>query len=190
MAWIDDRIWCHTKITDLSDKAFRVWISSIAYSAGLGTKGHLSEAQQRLVGATPRIHRELLTAGLWDQISGESNDQNSAEILIHDWNEHNEKRDARREADRLRKRAQRQMSAGQSNGQSAGTSSGTSTGTARVEGSEGSDIPKDPLRNKVKTEGYACMCGRTFKAERELALHIQNVHDGPPVPLTQAELHA
>jgi len=178
MAWIDDRIWCHTKLTDLSDKAFRVWISSIAYSAGLGTKGHLSEAQQRLVGATPRVRNELIEMGLWDRNGSEK----TGEIFIHDWNEHNAKRDARREADRLRKRLQRQMSAGQS----AGTSSGASTRPARVEGSEGSDIPKDPLRTKVKCP----QCKTEFKSQRTLALHIQNVHDGPPVPLTTEEATA
>ena len=37
MAWLDERIWCHPKITDLSDRAFRVYVNSIAYASGMNT---------------------------------------------------------------------------------------------------------------------------------------------------------
>jgi hypothetical protein len=33
-------------------------------------------------------------------------------------------------------------------------------------------------------------CGYAFSTERRLAIHIANVHDGPPVPLDPAELTA
>lgn len=41
--------------------------------------------------------------------------------------------------------------------------------------------------------GVECRkCGVVIRkgGERALALHMQNVHDGPPVPLTEAELRA
>lgn len=100
MAWIDDRIWCHQKVTDISDKAYRAWVNSIAYSSGMSTHGNISEAQQRLVGATPKVRDELVAAGLWDA-------NGSADVRIHDWDAHNGKRDARRAADRERKRLAR-----------------------------------------------------------------------------------
>ncbi len=39
-----------------------------------------------------------------------------------------------------------------------------------------------------EAEGFSCLCDRVFLTERELALHQANVHDGPPVPLDEAEL--
>lgn len=38
--------------------------------------------------------------------------------------------------------------------------------------------PKDML---------TCLCGAGFFSERALAFHVQNVHNGPPVPLSKAE---
>ena len=121
MAWLDDRVWCHPKVADVSDRSFRVWVNGMAYSSGFGTRGVLTAGQQRTIGADARVRRELIAAGLWD----ETDDG----VVIHDWDEHNAKRDARRAADRERKRAAR----------SKGTSAGPSAGQKCVEGSEGSE---------------------------------------------------
>lgn len=99
VAWLDDRAWCHPKLVNLSDRAHRVYINSLAYASGMATKGRLTQAQQRLLGATPAIRRELLDARCWDDLGDD--------IAIHDWTDHNARRDARREADRERKRAAR-----------------------------------------------------------------------------------
>lgn len=99
MAWMDDRVWCHPKFTDLSSDAFRAYWCGVAYSAGMGTKGVLTPAQQVLVGATAETRAELENAGLWDPLD--------ASVHVHDWDDHNGKRDARRVADRERKRAAR-----------------------------------------------------------------------------------
>lgn len=101
MAWIDDRVWCHPKLADLPPAVAWTWVKSVAYSAGMGTKGHLSAGQQKLIGSTPKLRAALLQAGLWD-----ANGQPGG-IVIHDWDEHNEKRDERREKDRERKRKAR-----------------------------------------------------------------------------------
>lgn len=98
MAWIDDRIWCHEKFTDLSGDAFAAYVKGLAYSSGMMTKGHLTPGQMRLVGG-PKDARALIAAGLWD-VNGNG-------VSIHDWDEHNGKRDARKEAERERKRERR-----------------------------------------------------------------------------------
>lgn len=126
MAWVDDRIWCHPKFTDVSDRAFRAHVNAIAYSTGFGTRGVLTPGQQRTIGSDARSRRELVAAELWDDLEDGS-------VAIHNWDEHNGKRDARRAADRERKKVAR------SNGASAGQSAGRSTLPARAEGSEGSD---------------------------------------------------
>lgn len=99
MAFLDDRSWCHPKVVGLSDRAFRVWVQSIAYSSGMLTRGHLTDAQQKLVGATPKIREELLGAGLWD-LNGDG-------VVIHEWEEKNGRRDDRRERERRRKQEAR-----------------------------------------------------------------------------------
>jgi hypothetical protein len=61
----------------------------------------LTPAQQRLVGANERVRRELVGADLWVELDECGN------VEINDWEEHNDKRDAKRAADRERKRRER-----------------------------------------------------------------------------------
>src|SRR5690349_13483511 len=104
MAWLDERIWCHPKFADLSDRAFRASVHAIAYSSGFSCAGHLTPGQQAKIGADARIRAELIRFGLGDE------NGDGASIYIHDWADHNSKRDARRAADRERKREARKSS--------------------------------------------------------------------------------
>ncbi len=106
MAWIDDRLWCHPKVIGLTASAKAAYVMGIAYSSGMSTGGRLEPAMQKAVGSNPRIRAELVAARLWDE------NGDGASVHIHDWKEHNEKRDERRKRDRERKRAAR-ASAGQ-----------------------------------------------------------------------------
>ena len=137
MAWIDDRIWCHPKFTELTPAGSWLWVKSVAYSTGFGCQGTLTIGQQRTIGMQPKVKRELLTAGLWDELPEQA-------IYIHDWHLHNSKRDARRKYDKERKRAARAAeSQGASLGLSAGQSADCPEERPRVrpgaEGSEGSE---------------------------------------------------
>lgn len=146
MAWVDDRIWCHPKFTDLRADAFKLYVCGVAYSTGFGTGGHLSPGQLKTLGSTARDRRALTAAALW-------HDADDGGIDINDWLEHNGKRDARRAADRERKREARK--ADKSGGTSAGQSAGRSTLPARVDGSEGSERSKPwpyELRNAPRDQ--------------------------------------
>lgn len=101
MAWLDDRAWAHPKVADLSDAAFRTWVSGICYASGFATRGRLTPSHQRLVGATKAVRRDLVAAGLWRE-------RDEGVIEINDWDEHNGARDAKREADRERQRRWRE----------------------------------------------------------------------------------
>lgn len=101
MAWLDDRIWCHPKFTNLSPSAFTVYIKALAYSSGMNTRGRLDPAQQKLIGSTKKIRTNLVQIGLWE-LNG-----NGQTILIHDWEDHNKIRDERKARDRERKRRER-----------------------------------------------------------------------------------
>lgn len=140
MAWLDDRAWCHPKLVNLSDRAFRVYVNGIAYASGMGTRGVLTAAQQRILTSSSVVRAALVEGGLWEPLDDGS-------VTIHDWDNHNGKRDDRRERDRERKRAARAV---EKNGspqdsprdgpqETQRTSRGQNGGPARVEGSEGSD---------------------------------------------------
>ena len=167
MAWIDDRIYCHPKVLMVSKPARWTYIAGIAYSAGWGTQGVLERSALSAIGSTNNLRKELVAQGLWDEVAGV--------ILIHDWNEHNEKRDSRRRADRERKRTAR--STGISTGMSAGQSADkradklrTGALPARVDGSEGSDgseeltmasfpFPKPPPNPVARPPASQCIDG-------------------------------
>ena len=102
MAWIDDRIWCHPKIIGLSANAKAAYVFGLAYSSGMSTGGMLKPAMQKAVGANARTRAELVAAGLWD----ENGDGQS--VHIHDWDDHNGRRDEKRAKDRERKRRWRE----------------------------------------------------------------------------------
>lgn len=137
MAWVDDRLYCHTKLMKVGKPARWIYVAAITYSSGWQTHGRLEKGEQEVIGSTSKTRQELVTAGLWE-------DAGSGAIKIHDWDDHNDKRDERKKVDRERKRAARaaEKSAGQSAGQSQGRSQGQSTApstvAAHVEGSEGS----------------------------------------------------
>lgn len=147
MAWIDDRAWCHPKLTDLSDRAFRVWVNGLAYSSGFGTRGLLTVGHQRTIGSSARVRKDLVATGLWDEAD-------NGAVVIHEWEEKNGRRDDRRERDRQRKRDERKSKG--TAGQSTGRGSGTSPVAARGEGSEGSEgtskgsgLPRPPGRKRL-----------------------------------------
>lgn len=95
MAWLDDRIQTHPKIVALSDRAYRAWINCLCYCSMHGTGGHLDAAIS--VHRIPKtIVRELVRARVWD----EEDDG----FWVHDWQEHNEKRDEAREEKRAQAR--------------------------------------------------------------------------------------
>ncbi len=99
MAWIDDRIWCHPKLADVSKPARWGFVAGICYSSGFQTRGQLTNGQITQIGIAGRERLELVQAGLWHETQGG--------IEINDWGNHNSSRDDKRAKDRERKRRQR-----------------------------------------------------------------------------------
>lgn len=114
MAWLDDRLWCHPKITNVPREARWEYTAAVTYSAGFGTGGHLTAGQLAILECTPADRKALIKVGLWD-------DAGDGAIRIHDWDEHNGKRDKRRADDRERKRRNRAKDHSSSAGQVADT---------------------------------------------------------------------
>lgn len=137
MAWLDDRIWAHPKVTDITDAAFRAWVYAIAYSSGFGTRGVLTHGQQRRIGATPKVRRQLLEFGLWEQHGDDGS------IHIHDWEDHNSTRDERREKDRQRKRRERAAARAATNAQTADELGSNTRKTAKRPQDSPPDSPQD-----------------------------------------------
>ena len=97
MAWVDDRIWCHPKFTDLPPAAAWLWVCGTAYCSGFHTRGRLTSGQIKQIGGATRTRRLLIEAGLWA-------DAGAGAVLVVGWDEHNGARDERRERDRERKK--------------------------------------------------------------------------------------
>lgn len=136
MAWVDDRIWCHPKYADVSKQARWGAVAAIAYSSGFATNGYLTNGQVTQLGVTRKERLELVTVELWHEVDGG--------IEIHDWDEHNGKRDARKAADADRKRAAYWKEKGTEPPQetprrNSRRQGGENGSTARVDWNEGSD---------------------------------------------------
>jgi hypothetical protein len=160
VAWIEDRVWCHPKFTGLSGNAGWAWTKGCAYSSGFGTKGRLTLEQQRLVGAGPGVRRELIAAGLWDELE-------DGWIVIHDWQDYNDRRDAKRERDRLRMRDKRSDKSRDSRA----TEHATSWTESRGEGSEGSEVKRTALK-AVPADDEKTM------EVRKLLRHLKDTDEG------------
>lgn len=94
--------WSHPKVADLPDKAFRVLVSSWGYAAQHGTGGRINRTALRMIGGTPKVAAQLITAGLWHP-DGDG-------WVIHEWDDHQASAAAleeRRRRDRDRKKTQR-----------------------------------------------------------------------------------
>lgn len=110
MAWLDDRIRDHPKIIRATPQAFRFWALALCYSSAHGTEGRLNEAVKAL--AVPKRYvDELVRLGLWDR--------ETDGLWVHDWQEHNQRRDdaveERRKQARERQRRHRERVRGQTN---------------------------------------------------------------------------
>jgi hypothetical protein len=108
VTWVklDDRFPDHPKVGDLSDAAFRAYVSGLCYSAEHLTDGFLPPAF--ISRSKPRTIAELVEAGLWEHGNG------SRGVHIHDYLEFQPSRsetEANREA---------RASAGRRGGRSSG----------------------------------------------------------------------
>jgi hypothetical protein len=139
VAWIDVRVWCHPKFTGLSGNAGWAWVKGLAYSVGFGTKGHLTREQQKLVGGVGGVRRELIAAGLWDELPDGS-------IVVHDWDDYNDRRDAKRKRDRDRIAAKRAAEKSDMSRDSRATVAPEVAPVSRGDSSEGSEVKRTALK--------------------------------------------
>lgn len=155
MAWLDDRIWAHPKIRDVPRATRWEYAASVAYASGFHTEGMLTAGQLKAIECTSKDRELLIRVGLWEDASADGND---GAIRIHDWKDHNGKRDQKRRADRLRKRAARAKEAEMSAGQGADSPQDKLVENQDVSAGQTSDGPRvrdrrRPPDDGVKSEG-------------------------------------
>lgn len=156
MAYVDDRTWVHPKVIGLSDRAFRLWITSICLSHGLGLHGKISKNHGEILGASPKACEELVTAGLWERNA----DGNA--YVIHDWADYNDDDALERRREQGRERARRWRARNASRGRHGDAVENTSnaegnarnanvTRTTRARGSESdSEYPLTPAERGLR----------------------------------------
>jgi hypothetical protein len=94
MPWLKmtDTFWTNPKLERLSDKAHRLYVRSLGYSAQYLTDGLLDATALRTLGATPRLCDELTTpdpvtgSACWTALPGEG-------YVIHDYLDFNPSRE-------------------------------------------------------------------------------------------------
>lgn len=69
MSWVklDDNFVGHPKVVGLSDRAFRVHVRAISYSARQLTDGHIPAGALRELAASRKAVTELISASLWHE---------------------------------------------------------------------------------------------------------------------------
>ena len=87
MPWfkVDDAFWSHEKVIELSPEAGWLWTRAGSYCAHHLTDGLVKRQVLALLGSTPEIAAELVSAGLWDRASDG--------FCFHDWAEYQPTRD-------------------------------------------------------------------------------------------------
>jgi hypothetical protein len=92
MTWfkVDDRFYSHPKVLAISLAARGLWVSAGAWSSDHSTGGVVPDNALAILGGTPKLADELVTAGLWRRIRGA--------YRFHDWDRYQP--DAMAEKDR------------------------------------------------------------------------------------------
>lgn len=116
MTWarLDDSFPDHPKILGISDRAFRVHVSAICLSARLRSDGLVATASQKQLRATPKVVRELLDAGLWEDAEGG--------FIIHDYLKYNPSRES------IEAKSEARAESGRSGGRASAARRGASAG--------------------------------------------------------------
>jgi hypothetical protein len=97
VTWVklDDGLPNHAKVADLSDAAFRTYITSLCFCSSALTDGELTDGQLKRLARPKADRQELLDAGLWEPREGGG-------VVIHDFLHYQPSRaqvQARRKAD-------------------------------------------------------------------------------------------
>lgn len=151
MAWtkLDDRFWCNPKVMSLSDRAFRLYVTSLNWSVANLTDGVVPAAFLRLSSMQSRnkVTRELVESGLWDE-------HPNGEYLIHDFADYQPTRES--ESQRLQAQAERQRrfrerrKAEDVTRDKAVTSRSTNTTPTRPDPKRIPDGIREPIREKAE----------------------------------------
>lgn len=169
MTWIklEDKAPRHPKVAGLSDKAFRVWVTSMCYSSEFLTDGILPPAY--LLTVKQAIQDELVAARLWDRVKLPEQSGGAVVLSIHDYLGHQtSKASVERKKETNRSRQSRHRNAvtdtlvtqpeSREQIQSADTENRKSVERAPVQGAgayEPGSLPRDHMRH--------ALCGPAMK---------------------------
>lgn len=167
--------WSHPKVADLTDRAFRVLVSSWGYAAQHGTGGRINRTALRMIGGTPSAAKALVDAGLWHP-DGDG-------WVIHEWDDHQAAAAALEE--RRRRDRDRKKTARRGRGLSADIPTDASAEIPPTEKRReeerrepplppSTDTPEEPPRERGRRRGRPTLAEQIARAEELAAAHTVN----------------
>lgn len=176
MTWakLSDDFWCHPKIAGLSDRAFRLHVNAICWSAALETDGVIEPGILPSLRGTQAAVRELERAGLWERVDGG--------WAIHDFLRYNpsrssleERRSRRAQAGRMGA-ARRWQETPSDHGTSHSLSIGSDTSTAMATGMA------NAMANAIPDATAGAMPG-AMTNDRDMSMHPYPI----PIPYPECD---
>jgi hypothetical protein len=178
VTWVklDDRFPVHPKVITLDDRAFRLHVTALCYAAEHLTDGEIQRRTLPLLARNSGITRpaatvnRLVTAGLWDV--------NDDGWTIHDYLLYNPaKQEIERERAAARERMKR-VRGGDVQGERSPEGSPERSGTPYPSRKNKRSSPQTSTAEPAGEEPLRCPAcvTLTFKRERELRDHLDNVH--------------
>lgn len=184
MSWlrIDDGFAEHYKISELTDKEFRVWVRLLCYAArNNGRAGRLTAAMRReVVGLTDAMTKRFVTLGLLD-----NDDDDEGVLAVHDWRAYNPKDPTA--ADRAKR--YRNRDADRDEMRDASVTQAVTETVPRARARARDTVPSRPVSTSSVSENSAVTSHEASYEATELELeasrYIERDDDGEPFKITE-----
>lgn len=101
-AKVDDRLFSHPKVAQCSQSAMGLWVKALSWSVCYSRDGIVPKKTVAHLGGKARDYRQLVEAGLWEEVEGGFQFHDWADYLPTEWEARTAKRDAEKDPSRVK----------------------------------------------------------------------------------------
>lgn len=112
-AKVDDRLFSHPKVAQCSQSAMGLWVKALSWSVCYSRDGIVPKKTVAHLGGKARDYRQLVEAGLWEEVEGGFQFHDWADYLPTEWEARTAKRDAEKDPSRVKGGKASRTSSGQ-----------------------------------------------------------------------------